>query len=312
MGDPPMGKARCGKRDSPTAPSTNMAHPKPFLRWAGGKQRLSDSLLAFIPHETEYSRYFEPFFGGGAVYFAVCPKKAIISDVNRELMDCYKQVRKNPGTIAALVEKYAQKDSAAFFYKIRAELRDKTSGPKRAARFIYVNKAAFNGIYRVNRKGQFNVPYGPSESGPAVPAESVLVAASRCLKRASVLADDFEKVLRKARRRDFVYLDPPYPPRSETAYFAHYSVDRFAWKEQVRVARIFRMLARKGCMVMLSNADQKKVVALYKGFRIQRLAATRWLGSNGDRFRVREIVVTNYDPLVAKARDKRNCLLRSV
>jgi DNA adenine methylase len=294
-----MGSKRArfgGRRSCSVVGEIDVSVPRPFLRWAGGKQRLAASLLEFLPSEERYERYFEPFLGGGAVYFAAQPKVATVSDANKELVNCYQQVRRNPNAVGSFIRKYARRDSASFFYRTREEVRGRISGPKQAARFIYLNKAAFNGIYRVNKKGKFNVPYGPSENGPAVPSQSTLMAVSQCLNRASVVSGDFEKVLRKAKRGDFVYLDPPYPPRSETAYFVHYCADRFDWKEQLRVAKVFRQLARKGCLVMLSNADQKKVVALYKEFRVHRLAATRWLGSNGDRFGVREIVVTNYDP----------------
>src|SRR6266850_1410141 len=270
--------------------------PRPFLRWAGGKQRLAGSLPEFVPQNDEYKRYFEPFFGGGAVFFAIQPEQAILSDSNNELINCYRQVQANPKVVSALVRRYAKRDSSSFFYNIRDGNHKARTKVAKAARFIYLNKAAFNGIYRVNRKGKFNVPYGPSENGPAVPNCVALVAASGCLKRARIVAGDFEFVVRNANRGDLVYLDPPYPPRSDTAYFVHYSADRFGWDEQLRVAKVFRRLARRGCLVMLSNADQKKVVSLYKGFYVHRLNATRWLGSNGDRFRVREIVVTNYVP----------------
>ena len=270
--------------------------PRPFLRWAGGKQKLATVLATFVPSQNRYKKYFETFLGGGAVFFSVQPKQAVISDTNEDLMNCYRQVSRHPKQIAASVHQYARRDSHCFFYQIRSSLNSKSSVIERAARFIYLNKTAFNGIYRVNTKGQFNVPYGPSQNGPAIPSPNVLRAASRCLRRARIVSGDFEDVVAEASRNDFVYLDPPYPPRSDTAYFAHYSADRFGWKQQVRVARIFRRLARKGCLVMLSNADQKKVRSLYKGFFIRRLSTTRWLGSNGDRFGVREIVVTNYDP----------------
>jgi DNA adenine methylase len=269
---------------------------RPFLRWAGGKQRLAGSLLEFVPQVDQYERYFEPFFGGGAVFFAIQPERAILSDLNRELINCYRQVRTNPKVVSAMVRRYAKRDSSSFFYEIRDGNHNARTKSAKAARFIYLNKAAFNGIYRVNRKGKFNVPYGPSKNGPAVPSCEALLAASGCLKGATMLTGDFEEVLRKAKGGDFVYLDPPYPPRSDTAYFVHYSADRFSWDQQLRVAEVFRSLSKRRCLVMMSNADQKKVVSLYKGFHVHRLNATRWLGSNGDRFRVREIVVTNYDP----------------
>ncbi|MBI3664337.1 MAG: Dam family site-specific DNA-(adenine-N6)-methyltransferase [Acidobacteria bacterium] len=263
------------------------------------------SLVEFVPSGNRYRTYFEAFFGGGAVYFAVQPKRAVLSDVNADLINCYQLVRKKPKSVASLLRRYVRKDSASFFYRVRDRSNGMTSLAARAAKFIYLNKAAFNGIYRVNKQGKFNVPYGPSENGPAVPEREDLLAASKCLKQASLIAGDFEKVLRRARRGDFVYFDPPYPPRSDTAYFVHYSRDRFDWNEQIRVAKVFRRLARRGCLVMLSNADQKRVVSLYRGFRFHRLGATRWLGSNGDRFRVREIVVTNYDPSEVQIGDDR-------
>jgi DNA adenine methylase len=143
-------------------------------------------------------------------------------------------------------------------------------------------------------QGRFNVPYGPSANGPAVPSAEHLARAAQCLRSADLESGDFEQVLAAAGEGDFVYLDPPYPPRSETANFTHYSAERFGWDQQVRVAEQFKRLSRRGCFVMLSNADQKRVRSLYTGFNIARLRAIRWLGSNGDRFGVRELVVTNY------------------
>lgn len=283
-----------------SAKASNHSSPRPFLRWAGGKQRLVASLVEFVPSGDRYRTYFEAFFGGGAVYFAVQPKRAVLSDINADLINCYDWVRKKPKVVASLLRRYVRKDSEDFFYRVRDRSNGMTSPAACAAKFIYLNKAAFNGIYRVNKQGKFNVPYGPSTSGPAVPDRKELLAASKCLRRATLIAGDFEDVLRRAKRGDFVYLDPPYPPRSDTANFVHYSRDRFDWNEQLRVAKVFRRLAKRGCLVMLSNAYQKKIVSLYKKFRCHRLGATRWLGSNGDRFRVREIVVTNYAPAMLR------------
>ena len=170
------------------------------------------------------------------------------------------------------------------------------SAEERAARFIYLNKAAFNGIYRVNTNGYFNVPYGPSFNGPAIPSKEALILAGRCLLKAKIWTGDFEEVLANASSGDFVYLDPPYPPLSNTAYFTHYSPERFSWNDQKRVAGVFAELSKRGCLVMLSNSDQERVTSLYRRFYISRLNVVRWLGSNGDRFRVREILVTNYNP----------------
>lgn len=267
---------------------------RPFLRWAGGKQRVVTSLLPFVPASGEYRSYFEPFLGGGSLFFAVQPHAAVLSDVNAELMICYQQVAKNHIEVADLLEWYRQQDSREFFYRVRKMDHSKMLLSERAARFIYLNKAAFNGIFRVNRMGQFNAPYGPSIRGPAIPSTQTLAAAAYALNRATLVTGDFEQALEGASDGDFVYLDPPYPPRSRTAFFTHYSADRFGWDQQMRVARVFEELADRGCRVMLSNIDQCEVIQLYRKFQISRLSVVRWLGSNGDRFRVREIIVTNY------------------
>jgi DNA adenine methylase len=269
---------------------------RPFLRWAGGKQRLTKALIQFIPEQKHYERYIEPFIGGGAIFFAVQPKQAEISDINVELINCYKSVARNPQKISNLLEDYSKKEARTLYYSIRNQPLEGLTPDERAARFIFLNKSAFNGIYRENKNGRFNVPYGPSSNGPAIPTAERLLQAASCLRNAKMLVGDFEKFTEKARKGDFIYFDPPYPPRSKTACFNHYSKNRFTWEEQVRVADTFLKLSKRGCLVMLSNADKKEIRQLYKDFNIARLNAVRWLGSNGDRFGVREIVVTNYDP----------------
>jgi DNA adenine methylase len=269
---------------------------RPFLRWAGGKQRLVKYLLPFLPNRNIYRRHFEPFFGAGALFFAVRPAQAVISDVNAELMNCYRRVVKDPDKVSRLLHAYANRDGREFFYKVRSRPLKTMTDTDRAACFIYLNKAAFNGIYRVNKAGQFNVPYGPSFRGISIPSKEILISAAQGLRNAKIFTGDFEDILDHASLGDFVYLDPPYPPRSDTAFFTHYSPGRFGWDEQVRVARVFTELSSRGCLVMLSNADQKRIVTLYRRFHIFRLNAVRWLGSNGDRFGVREVIVTNYLP----------------
>jgi len=278
--------------ESPTPLCSDLL--RPFLRWAGGKQKLVRSLLAFAPSSDGFKTYYEPFFGAGAMFFALQPANAVLSDINSELMNCYEQVARYPHAVGHLLRLYAKSDSPDFFYGVRALAVEDLSLRQRAARFIYLNKAAFNGIYRVSKAGKFNVPYGPSFKGPAIPSTEALTLAAKCLRKAKILSGDFEQIMSLAEDGDFVYLDPPYPPRSETAYFTHYSVNRFGWDEQIRLARVFCELSERGCYVMLSNADQIKVTSLYREFYISRLSVVRWLGSNGDRFRVREIVVTNY------------------
>jgi DNA adenine methylase len=267
---------------------------RPFLRWAGGKQRIVKSLLELCPKVEAYENYIEPFIGAGSLFFAIEPKRAILGDINAELINCYRQVRRHPLNLIERLDTHRNRHTEQYFYSVRREMPVDLSRLEQAARFIYLNKAAFNGIYRVNQNGQFNVPFGPSHRGIALPSAESLLAARPLLRRARLVTGDFDSTLSLAREGDFVYLDPPYPPRSETAFFAHYAQSRFPWDEQVRLAKTFRLLSNCGCLVMLSNADQKAIRDLYRGFTIRRLKVIRWLGSNGDRFGVREIVVTNY------------------
>lgn len=269
---------------------------KPFLRWAGGKQKLAKKLAKYVLPSCSYQTYYEPFIGAGALFFEIRPVRAVLSDINVDLMNCYQQVAVSPQVVAQLLREHVASDSRDYYYEVRSECTSGLSPEQQAARFIYLNKAAFNGIYRVNRLGVFNVPYGPSPRGPAIPSETALVAASACLRGHRILSGDFAEMLKDASAGDFVYLDPPYPPRSDTAYFTHYSTARFGWEEQVRVADTFADLVRRGCHVMLSNVNDERIVDLYHGHSISVMDVIRWLGSNGDRYRVQEIVVTSYSP----------------
>jgi DNA adenine methylase len=267
--------------------------PTPFLRWAGGKSKIVNQLIPFTPSAQRYKHYIEPFLGGGALFFAIRPDKALLADLNKELINCYQQVALHPNQVWNLIQRHRANHSKRYYYSIR-ELTDGTA-IERAARFIYINKTAFNGIYRVNREGKFNVPYGPSESGPALPNKSELQNASQALSKAEFTFGDFKDTCSLAKQGDFIYLDPPYPPSSKSANFTHYTADRFGVEDQDRVAQVFKSLDMKGCLVMLSNSDVKVIRELYSGFDQHRLQVTRWLGSNGDRFKVHELVITNYD-----------------
>lgn len=268
---------------------------KPILRWAGGKQKLAPKLATFAPDVNKYNRYYEPFFGGGAVFFKLDPHKAILGDINSELVNCYRQIQKNYEEVFEKLRRYVQRNDRSFYYRVRNRSTTSMSASGRAALFIYLNKTAFNGIYRVNTKGQFNVPYGPSKNGPAIPSKDHLSDVAKAFSGKIFRKGDFETIVNDATEGDFVYLDPPYPPRNSTGYFTHYTPNRFTWEDQERVAEVFNQLSNRSCKVMLSNSGQKKVINLYQDFHVRRLSVTRWLGSNGDRFKVHEIVVTNYN-----------------
>ena len=279
---------------------------KPFLRWAGGKSKLVGLLEKFMPEVGSYNCYFEPFFGAGALFFHTIPEKAVLSDLNEDLINCYQQVSKDPSGVWNLLEEYIVNNSREFYYTIRSQQIEKIKRVRRAARFIYLNKTAFNGIYRVNMKGEFNVPYGPSPNGPAFPSKICLESAGNALTRARLVYSDYRKICSLAKPGDFVYLDPPYPPLNETSSFRHYTVERFSWDDQQEVADLFERLDQKKCFVMLSNSDCDKVRLMYGKYQLHQLSVTRWLGANGNRFKVYEIVVTNYKPQLLLHRGIKN------
>lgn len=267
---------------------------KPFLRWAGGKSRIVRHLIEFLPEEP-FEEYWEPFLGAGALFFALAPQRAHLSDSNSELISCFAAVRDRPDLVFRYLREHLSKTSEEYYYKIR-ELYNK-SGPSitQAARFIYLNRTGFNGIYRVNQKGEYNVPYGHKEPPPA-PSRDDLRLASRLLGNASLSDCSFDVALSDGAPRpgDFVYLDPPYPPLNETSNFAHYTASRFSWEDQENVARLANELRSQGCFVMISNSDVKRIHELYPGWHIHTLPVTRWIAANGSRHEVAELVITSY------------------
>lgn len=269
---------------------------QPFLRWAGGKRRLVSKLVKYMPTEG-YGTYWEPFLGSAALFFALAPKKAVLADTNSELILCYKQVRENPRRVAQYLNRYALKATEAYYYRTR-NLYNKTMGLKaQAARFIFLNRTGFNGIYRVNTEGAYNVPYGYKEP-PPLPSTKVLNKASELLKNAHIRHGSYEKILasKLLRAKDFVYLDPPYLPyKIETANFTHYTNSRFGIEDHKKLAKLANRLRKKGCFVMISNSDNKQIRNLYKkDWYIIKLPVMRFIAANGKRKTVSELIITNY------------------
>jgi DNA adenine methylase len=264
--------------------------PRPFLKWAGGKGQLLEQFQRLLP--ASRGRYFEPFVGGAALFFSLRPDRAALSDVNKELIDCYRAVRDDvDGVIAALGE---HRYDAEHYYAVRSVEPSTLPQAKRAARTIYLNKTGFNGLYRVNRSGQFNVPIG-RYTKPFFCDRANLRACSRALREVELGVRDFGKILGAAKAGDFVYLDPPYVPLSDTADFTSYIPGGFGLKDQGRLATFFAKLAAKGVYVMLSNSDTPTVRELYKGFHIDVVLASRSINSNGARRgKVGEVVVRNF------------------
>jgi DNA adenine methylase len=268
---------------------------KPFLRWAGGKSRITKLLADYVPEK--FNRYWEPCLGSAALYFYLRPEKAYLSDSNSALIDCYNHVREYPEKIFNKLQEYRKRTSEDYYYEVR-ELYNKSSPSiEQSARFIYINKSNFNGIFRVNEKGRYNVPYGHKKS-LAFPSLDEFKEISKLLKSAKTENHTFEQIIsnKLLKTNDFIYLDPPYPPLTTTSYFTHYTAERFTWDDQHKVANLADQLAHKGCFVMISNSDTEQLRKLYnnKHWNHYPLPVVRWVAANGSRIKVNEIIITNY------------------
>ena len=274
---------------------------RPFLKWAGGKGQLLAQFRPLLPPSRD--RYFEPFVGGASLFFALGPPVATLSDVNAELIDCYRAVRDDVEQVIAALNEHRY--SADHYYEVRAT--DPASLPlaQRAARTIFLNKTGYNGLYRVNRAGRFNVPMGRYRNPSFCDPEN-LRACSLALRGVGLEVRDFGAVLQAAQPGDFVYFDPPYVPASPTADFTSYVPGGFGPQEQERLGSVFETLAEREVFVMLSNSDMPAVRRLYEGFRIDRVSAARSINSRGvSRGKVAEVVVRNFDGVGGAPRARR-------
>ena len=277
-----------------------MLKGKPFVKWAGGKRQIIDKLKMYVPDE--FDVYYEPFVGGGALLFELSPKKAVINDYNEELMnvfDCIKDEDKF-NKMCNELNHHEVNHSEEYYYVIRNKDRDKTKFKKmpdykRSARTIYLNKACFNGLYRVNSKNEFNVPFNRKTKVNTYDGQNLGIIHSYLnFNDITILNTDFEDAVKDAKKGDFIYFDPPYD--SETLIFNSYTETGFGKEEQRRLARVYKELANKGCYVMLSNHNTSLVKELYKDFNIHVIEAKRNINSNGKkRGKVEEVIVTNYE-----------------
>lgn len=269
-----------------------------FLKWAGGKLQLIEQFKNLFP--PDFRNYYEPFIGSGAVFFylrsKLNPKKAILSDTNEELINCFVVVRDKPSELIEMLLSHRKRHSKAYYYEVRHLESDRLDNVARAARLIYLNKTCFNGLYRVNSKGQFNVPFGDYKN-PSIFDGNTLIKASQMLQGVDLRVMTFEKVLDFAGKHDFVYFDPPYIPLSKTSSFTRYSKSDFSIKEQNQLSKVFRALDLRGCFVMLSNSDHSLTRELYRDYDKNMIIvrAKRKINSVGSkRGAINEIVVTNY------------------
>ena len=270
---------------------------KPFLKWVGGKRQLLDEILPRVPDN--FDTYYEPFIGGGAVFFALEPSKAVISDINSELINAYTVLRDDCHKLIKELDKYDNTEE--MYYAVRELDRDhknyyNTTTPlERAARFIYLNKTCFNGLYRENKKGQFNVPYGKREF-VTISDESTLVSCADDLisSNTQIVTSDFG-IITKSKPGDFVYLDPPYIPLSVTSSFTSYSKSGFGMMDQIRLRDICIDLDNRGVKWMLSNSSADAVYSLYTGFNIDEVDAKRKVSASvSGRRKVKEVLIRNY------------------
>lgn len=269
---------------------------RPFLKWAGGKGRLIQQYQVFFPREGSYNKYFEPFLGGGTVFFNLAPREAVLSDLNSDLINCYKVIKKNVEDLLLAVGEFQKAHSEKFYYKLRDRYNNpgELSDVGRAAALLYLNKAGFNGIYRVNNQGKFNVPFGWLKKLPAFDLENLRAVSGR-LRHTKLLNQSFESILNHARKGDFIYFDPPYYPVNETSNFTKYTKLVFLEKEQEKLAEIFRSLDQRGCLVMLSNSDTDFIHKIYSGYDRVTVSVRRSVGAKtATRGAVNELVIRNY------------------
>ena len=272
---------------------------QPFTKWTGGKRQLLGDLRSYMP-ET-YGRYFEPFVGGGALFFDLAPEKAVINDFNEELINAYRQIKNNPAELINLLIKHKENNSKDYYLALRSADRDgrisRMTGVERAARILYMLRVDFNGLYRVNSKNQFNVPYGRYKN-PKIVDVDLLYQISEYLNEndVEILQTDFAEAVKDAQTGDFVYFDPPYIPLNETSSFTSYTHEGFSYEEQVRLRNTFKELTERGVYAMLSNSSSPLVEELYKDFNIYFVEAQRTNGAkSSSRGKISEIIVTNYD-----------------
>ncbi|MBY9020557.1 MAG: DNA adenine methylase [Candidatus Lokiarchaeota archaeon] len=273
---------------------TQKTRPSPFLKWAGGKRQLISQMNNFFPKN--FNKYIEPFVGGGAVFFHLLPENSIISDNNPDLINCYNVIKEDvEGLIKSLKKHKYEKD---YYYEIRALDRDckkfaDLSDVEKASRSIYLNKSGYNGLYRVNSKGLFNVPFGRHKN-PKICDETNLRYVSQVLKNVDIVLGSFEICLDFAEKDDFIYLDPPYYPLSDTALFTSYTKNSFDKLSQIKLFEVFKELNKRECILMLSNSYSEFILDLYQDFKVVTLKAKRNINSNSQkRGLINEVVILN-------------------
>jgi DNA adenine methylase len=263
---------------------------KPFVKWAGGKRQLLDEIKKRFPKSI--NKYYEPFVGGGAVFFNINHHKAVICDINEELINAYRVIKSNIEELISSLKRHSH--NKEYFYSIRNKNPVTLDPVERASRFIFLNKTCYNGLFRVNKKGRFNVPFGRYKN-PLICDEDNLRVVSLFLQNVEIHCDDFACIFHHVKRGDFVYFDPPYVPLSATSGFVGYAKNGFTKKDQIRLKALFKELTEKEVFCMLSNSFSHFVLDLYREFRINIVYSNRTINSKGlKRGKIRELIITNY------------------
>jgi len=265
--------------------------PRPFLKWAGGKNKLIQQYIPYFPKK--FKTYYEPFLGGGAIFFYLNPQLAVLTDINAELVNTYRCVKNNVEELILLLKEHQLKHSKEYYYGVRQG--NGITPLEKAARLIYLNKTCFNGLYRENSKGEFNVPIGKYKN-PKICNAALLRSVSAALQPTQIDVRPFEDILKYASSSDdFVYFDPPYYPLSPTSNFTAYSRYSFSQDDQIRLKEVFAELAGRDVKVMLSNSDSQFIRELYREFNIHSISASRLINSNAmKRGKITEVLITSY------------------
>lgn len=281
-------KIKNQKKYSISSTKAKRSSTKPILKWAGGKTQLIPALMEKAPKE--YGNYIEPFFGGGALFFHLQPKQAILADINPELKNLYETVKSKPSQVVELLKTF--KNTEEFFYDIRAKKRDSVDDVFQAARTLYLNKTCFNGLYRVNKKGQFNTPYGRYKN-PNIVNEIGIFSASKALKDTQFENVTYKKTLEDhAKPNDFIFLDPPYLPIGKYEDFKRYTKEGFYEEDHEELAREVKRLSEMGCHVILTNSNAPLVYDLYSDFDITVVKTKRYINSNAKKRTGEDVIIS--------------------
>lgn len=276
-----------------------LCEAQPFVKWVGGKRGLLSQIFEHI--DTNFNNYYEPFVGGGALFFQLfnkgllLDKEVYLFDVNTELVNAYNVVKNKPKELIENLKIFKLKHSKDFYYEVRAWDREDNylnrTDIERATRFIYLNKTCFNGLFRVNKNNQNNVPMG-NYKNPNICDDKVILNSSRALQNVTILNSSYKEVLKYAKKNDLVYFDPPYYPLTKTANFTSYSEFEFLDKEQIELYEVFKELSQKKCQVLHSNSSTDFIKDLYKDFQIEDIQANRCINSKGDsRGKILEVLI---------------------